>query len=135
MGAIPRALLVEDDTTIRKVYSLALRTAGYEVDEALDGAEGMTKILQGGYAIVLLDVMLPIHDGLEILRELKTRSSVQPNGPIILLSTLTKQEVINEGIALGAATYLEKSAITPNMLLACIQETLDGKPPPAPNFG
>ncbi len=135
MGTPQKALLIEDDTTIRKVYSLALRTAGYVVDEAEDGGTGMAKILQGGYAVVLLDVMLPIHDGLEILRELKTRHATQPNGPIILLSTLTKQEVINEGMNLGAATYLEKSAITPNMLLACIQQTLDGKPPPAPNFG
>lgn len=134
MGTPLKALLVEDDATIRKVYALALRTNGYTVDEAADGREGMAKILAGGYTVVLLDVMLPVHDGLEILRELKTRHAKEPNGPIILLSTLTKQEVINEGMALGAATYLEKSAVTPNMLLACVQQTLGGNPPPAPTL-
>ena len=67
-----KILLVDDDQFIREIYEELLKKAGYEVDTAVDGKEGYEKILNGGYNLILLDVMLPFLDGIGILDELTT---------------------------------------------------------------
>lgn len=126
-----KVLLVEDDTFTRELYEEVLKDAGYIVDTGVDGVEGLTKLKTGGYSIVLLDVMMPKMDGLDVLRDLKNDPPKTPNGPIVLLTNLTHDPIINMAYGLGVKAHLIKSDITPGELLENIQKYLgDTKKPP-----
>jgi len=81
-----KILLIEDDQTLQELYKELLEDAGFTVQVAKDGDEGLSGLMKGGYALVLLDVMLPRKDGIAILKEMKKSKSLQPNGPIVLLT-------------------------------------------------
>lgn len=112
-----KILIVEDDQFIREFYEELFRDEGYSVDTAIDGEIALTKIKQGGWNIILLDIMLPKIDGLQILKELKVQPPASSNGPIIVLTNLGNDTVINQAFNLGAAGYLIKSAINPEEIL------------------
>ncbi len=113
-----RLLVVEDDQFLRELYEQLLKEAGYDVELAADGQEGLDKVTAGGFDLVLLDIMLPKMDGLEILRRLKTNSPKKPNGPVVLLTNLGQDSIIKEGFSLGASGYLIKSAMNPDQVLS-----------------
>ncbi|OGY26309.1 MAG: hypothetical protein A2Z24_00070 [Candidatus Woykebacteria bacterium RBG_16_44_10] len=112
-----RILVVEDDQFLRELYNELLRDEGYEVDLAPDGEDGLAKILKGGYDLVLLDIMLPKIDGLEVLRRVKKQTTQTPNGAVVLLTNLGQDSIIKEGFNLGASGYLIKSAMNPDQVL------------------
>ena len=112
-----RILVVEDDQFLRELYDELLREEGYEVDLASDGQEGLDKATAGGYNLVLLDIMLPKIDGLDVLRKLKAAPPKKPNGPTVLLTNLGQDSIIKEGFTLGASGYLIKSAMNPDQVL------------------
>ena len=101
---------------MRELYSEILRDSGFSVLEAVDGSSGLEKALAGGYDLLLLDIMLPKVDGLEILRQLKQRPAFQTI-PVILLTNLGRDTFIKDGFALGADAYLIKSSLTPNQVV------------------
>jgi len=123
-NASKRILIVEDDQFLREFYQELLQAEGYNVDVAPDGEIGSQKVLLGGYSIVLLDIMLPKKDGLQVLRDLKVATPKQANGPIVVLTNLGQDEVIKQAFALGAAGFLIKSAMNPNEVLQEIKSYL-----------
>ena len=120
-----RILVVEDDQFLRELYNELLRDEGYDVDLAPDGEEGLAKILKGGYDLVLLDIMLPKIDGLEVLRRVKKQTTQTPNGAVVLLTNLGQDSIIKEGFNLGASGYLIKSAMSPDQVLAEVKVFLN----------
>ncbi|HEX7455904.1 MAG TPA: response regulator [Candidatus Nanoarchaeia archaeon] len=116
-----RILVVEDDQFLRELYDELLREEGYEVDLSTDGEEGLSKMLKGGYDLVLLDIMLPKVDGLEVLRRVGKQRPEKPNGSIVLLTNLGQDSIIKEGFDLGASGYLIKSAMNPDQVLSEIK--------------
>ena len=120
-----RILVVEDDQFLRELYNELLRDEGYDVDLAPDGEEGLAKILKGGYDLVLLDIMLPKIDGLEVLRRVKKQTTQTPNGSVVLLTNLGQDSIIKEGFNLGASGYLIKSAMNPDQVLAEVKVFLN----------
>lgn len=120
-----KILLIDDDKDIQDIYSEFLTQAGYKVDSAHDGQEGLSKILQGGYDLIILDIMMPKIDGLGILRKLKEDPPQNIyNGPIIVLSALDQEYVVNQAMELGAKGFLSKSGLTPDQALTKISEFL-----------
>lgn len=119
-------LVVDDDPDMREIYGEFLAGAGYKVDFATDGQEGLTKILQGGYDLILLDIMMPKIDGLGILRRLQEipPPSTVYNGPIVVLSSLDQDYIVEEAKNLGAKGFLSKSGMTPDQALNKISEFL-----------
>lgn len=113
-----RLLVVEDDQFLRELYDQLLKEEGYDVEIAEDGGVGLEKISEGGFDLVLLDIMLPKIDGLEILKKLKSNGPKKPNGPVVLLTNLGQDSIIKEGFSLGASGYLIKSAMNPDQVLA-----------------
>ncbi len=111
-----KILIVEDDEFLREVYVETLKDEGYTVDIAVDGSEGLEKIKQGGYDLVLLDIIMPKMDGLEVMRRIKAEGNANPNKCIIFLTNLDKDEEIKEALKLGDG-YLIKSQLTPGDLL------------------
>jgi DNA-binding response OmpR family regulator len=100
----PRILLVDDEQPIQTLLSFPLQRDGYEVVQASDGREALTRFSEQTFDLVVLDVMLPKMDGLEVCRRLRARSSV----PIIMLTA--KSEEIDKvlGLELGADDYITK---------------------------
>jgi DNA-binding response OmpR family regulator len=99
-----RILLVDDEQTILTLLSYPLRKDGFEVVVAADGREALARFGEGSFDLVVLDVMMPNLDGLEVCRRLRARSSV----PIIMLTA--KSEEIDKvlGLELGADDYITK---------------------------
>ncbi len=119
-----RILVVEDDQFLREFYQELLMGEGYQVDVAADGEIASQKVHEGGFNLVLLDIMLPKKDGLQILRDLKTQPPKVANGPVVALTNLGHDEVIKQCFDLGASGYLIKSALNPDQVLAEIHAYL-----------
>ena len=100
----PRILLVDDEQPIQTLLSFPLQRDGYDVVQASDGREALTRFAEQTFDLVVLDVMMPRMDGLEVCRRLRARSSV----PIIMLTA--KSEEIDKvlGLELGADDYITK---------------------------
>lgn len=119
-----RLLLIEDDEFTRSLYQDVFTDAGFTVDTAPDGELGLTKLREGGYGIVLLDVMMPKLDGLGVLQGLKDQPAKSSNGPIILLTNLAHDPVVDEALKNGAKTYLVKADHNPDELVAKVKSFL-----------
>lgn len=121
MSMTHKLLVVDDDEYIRELYEEILKDAGFAVETAVDGEQGLQKIKKGSYDLVLLDVMMPKRDGIEVLRELHTEKSATR---VILLTNLAHDPVMKEGLSLGALAYLIKADMTPDQLLAKVRSFL-----------
>lgn len=119
-----KILIVEDEKYLRELYVEMLEEEGYSVDSKADGKDGYVAIKKGGYDLVLLDVMLPGIDGLEILKRIKDSPSEKPNKNIVLLTNLSMDLSISRGIALGIQGYLIKSDLTPGEFVEKVREYL-----------
>ncbi len=111
-----RILIVEDEEYLRELYQEVLSDQGYFVDTAENGNEGLTKIQQGGWDLVMLDIILPGIDGISIMRQIKSAPPKLPNKKIIFLTNLDKDKEMQEGLSLGDG-YFIKSQITPGNLV------------------
>jgi DNA-binding response OmpR family regulator len=107
-----RVLLVEDDASIREVASLGLTQAGFRVTAAPDGREGLVRFRQGQFDLVVLDVMLPGLDGLEVCRAIRRESQV----PVVFLSARSDTLDVVVGLELGADDYLTKPFELPELV-------------------
>ena len=99
-----RILLVDDEQAIQTLLSYPLRKAGYEVVLASDGREALARFGEQDFDLVVLDVMMPRLDGLEVCRRLRARSAV----PIIMLTAKTEEIDKVLGLELGADDYITK---------------------------
>ncbi len=109
-----RVLFVEDDPSIREVTSLGLRGTGLRVDTAADGREALDHFRAEPYELVVLDVMLPEVDGLEVCREIRRSSRV----PILMLSARSDTVDVVVGLELGADDYVTKPFEMPKQRVA-----------------
>lgn len=100
-----RILVVEDEARIRAFIARAFQAEGFSVDVVADGEEGLSRALTGSYAFVILDLLLPGRDGLDVLRDLQTH---RPELPVLILSARTDLATKLQGFALGAVDYLDK---------------------------
>jgi DNA-binding response OmpR family regulator len=100
-----RLLVVEDETRIRSFLGRALTVEGFEVDEAADGEQGLQAALTHDYDLVILDLLLPGRDGLDVLRELHDR---RPDMPVLILSARSELPTKLRSFELGAADYMAK---------------------------
>jgi DNA-binding response OmpR family regulator len=98
-------LLIEDYLPLRKSLSRGLRDAGFAVDEAGDGEEGLWYARTGGYDVIILDLMLPKMDGLTVLRKLRHQGK---QTPVLILTARDALEDRVRGLDLGGDDYLVK---------------------------
>jgi two-component system, OmpR family, response regulator MtrA len=107
-----RILLVEDDASIREITTIGLRNAGFEVDTAADGQEGLDRFRAAAYDLVLLDVMLPRLDGLEVARVIRRTSTV----PVVMLTARADTIDVVVGLEAGADDYVRKPFEVPELV-------------------
>lgn len=128
-----KVLLVEDEEMIRDLYARQLTKAGFLVNAVGNGEDGVKALNEQAYDLLLLDIMLPGMNGLQVLRDFKVKN---PNSKmaIIMLTNLGQESVIKEGFDLGANAYLIKTSYTPDQIITEVRNVLEGKPtnpPPA----
>jgi CheY-like chemotaxis protein len=118
-------LVVDDDASNRDMLARRLTRLGYTVRKAEDGAAALAQVKTGSLDVILLDVMMPGMDGLEVLRVLKS-SADWKDVPVIMLSGIDTMETIGRCIELGAEDYLSKP-FEPFLLRTRIGASLEKK--------
>jgi len=116
----PRIVVVEDEPAIRRGVADVLRLSGYEVAEAGDGDRGLAEASRPDIDLLLLDLMLPRKDGLEVLRELR---QVRPALPVIILTARGGEDDRVRGLKMGADDYVVKP-FSARELLARVEAVL-----------
>jgi two-component system response regulator MtrA len=107
-----RILLVEDDPSIREVTAIGLRNAGFSVETASDGREGLDRFEHEPFDLVLLDVMLPRLDGLEVARAIRRTSTI----PVVMLTARADTLDVVVGLEAGADDYVRKPFEVPELV-------------------
>ena len=123
---VARVLVVEDERTVSEVVERYLRREGYEVAVAADGAEGLRLAKEWVPELVVLDLMLPEVDGLEVCRQLRKESQV----PIIMLTARGEETDRVVGLEIGADDYMVKP-FSPRELVARVKSVLRRSATPA----
>ncbi len=114
-------LLVEDDLFVRDLYVRTLKRAGYNVEAAIDGEEGFNKLHEIHPDLVLLDIMLPKMNGIELLKKAKQDDAVK-DIPIFLLTNLGQDTIIQDAFHIGAAGYILKARLLPQEVISYVNE-------------
>jgi DNA-binding response OmpR family regulator len=123
-----RIVVIEDEHPIRRGVADALRASGYEVAEAADGAVGEAEAARPGVALVLLDLLLPRRNGLDVLAAVRR---LRPTLPVIILTARGSEDDRVRGLKLGADDYVVKP-FSARELLARVEAVLRRTPVPPP---
>ncbi len=121
-----RVLLIEDDPLMVRMYQRKLVNDGYEAMVAVDGEDGLVKVRSFRPDLVLLDIMMPKLNGLQVLERLKSDPTTAKTPVVILTNLGGTQDDIERGLDLGAVAYLVKSAYRPDEVIAKVKEVLEG---------
>lgn len=111
-----RILLIEDEKEISNLYKELLSSSGFEVNTAFDGETGYEIAKKGDWDVLLLDIMLPNKDGLEILSQINSEGLTNTK-KVVILSNIENSEVSKKSESLGALRYVIKSDIKPSDLI------------------
>jgi DNA-binding response OmpR family regulator len=98
-------LIIEDEVKVASFISRGLEEEGYRVDVANDGRQGLDQLKESSYDIVLLDLMIPEIDGLEVLREVRSWGM---NTPVLIITAKSSKEDVVKGLDTGSDDYLTK---------------------------
>ena len=102
-----RILLVDDSASVRTVAGIALRGAGYEVVEAANGQEGLSRLNGERIHLIISDVNMPVLDGIGFLKEVKKHPNYKFT-PVIMLTTEAGDDMKQQGKAAGAKAWITK---------------------------
>jgi two-component system chemotaxis response regulator CheY len=116
-----KLLIVEDDIFFQKFYKTQLETQGFQVEVAVNGNEGLEKIKSFQPDVILLDIIMPIKDGFEVLETLAQEGTIK-NLSILVFSTLGQEKDVQRAMELGAKGYINKSFFDFNALVSKIKE-------------
>ena len=118
-----RILAVDDSNSLRRIAVHTLVDAGHEVVEAVDGGEGLEKARDDRFDLALLDLNMPVMDGISLTRELRALDGYGST-PILILTTESAPDRKAEGKAAGATGWLVKP-FSPSRLLSIVSQVLD----------
>jgi CheY-like chemotaxis protein len=118
-----KVLIVEDDPFIRNVYEKILSKDNHDVKTAKDGQEGIEVAASHEPDLIILDMMMPVLDGIQFLEAYDIKGS-HPDVKVIVLSNIMSQDKINRAIELGAVNYKTKAMFSPREMIDLVQQTL-----------
>lgn len=118
-----KILIIEDEVVLLKVLAEKFENEKFEVEMAEDGEEAMLKVRASKPDMILLDIILPKKDGIEVLKEIKSDPELK-DIPVIIISNLGSDEKIKETLELGAVDYLIKTQHPINEVVEKVQEHL-----------
>lgn len=107
-----RVLIIDDYQEIRDLYTEILENQGHQVEAVESADEGVTKILKGGYNLILLDLLMPEKNGVWVLEQIQGKTPKKPNGKILIMSfenhSQETQNLIKEALKKGATAFIDK---------------------------
>jgi DNA-binding response OmpR family regulator len=118
-----KIVLIEDDEFIREMYETEIGAAGFKVSAFGTGKEGLAAIRSETFDLLLLDIMLPDTNGLDILKMIKADEKTK-GLKVVLLTNLGQDSVMKEGFSLGADGYLVKVSYNPDQVVAEVKNFL-----------
>lgn len=124
-------LLVDDDLTLREMYSERLKAEGFVVEMAMDGEEALSKATEMHPNIILLDIMMPKINGLDVLKKLREQEDTKAI-PVIVLTALIQDREKMESITRGADDYIVKSETMPGEVIQKVKNLLMRDPDAEP---
>lgn len=119
----PKVLIVEDDEALLNLYIKKFSSCGFEVVAAEDGGKGVERAKESLPDAVVLDVMLPVMNGFEVLKKLKQDQSTC-NIPVVILSNYGEMPNVTEGLMGGAVEYLIKVEHTPEEVVEVVNDAI-----------
>ncbi len=118
-----KILVVDDENLVRKSLAKSLSLAGYDVDEAVDGKEGLEKALAGHPDLIISDIRMPELDGLQMLDRLRV-DEWGKQVPVIILSSDETTSSVNQALVAGVTVYLSKNTLNPDTITQQIKAAL-----------
>lgn len=118
-----RILLIEDNEYMGRMYQNLLSLENYLVSWARDGEEGLEKASSLKPNLILLDVIMPKINGIQVLQKLKDSDDTK-NIPVVILTVIGEQDIIDRALKLGAEGYIIKSTVDLNQLISEIKSYL-----------
>jgi len=131
-----KILIVEDDTILSDLYLNTFNFGGFDTYIAKNGLEGFDKVNEVKPDVILLDIMMPKMNGIDLLKKLKEQEASK-NIPIAILSNFSDESLAKEAMANGALAYIIKSEHEPAEIIQMVKDILNGtfvqkQTPPAP---
>jgi len=120
-----KILIVEDDPLMSRMYQKIFTFENYEVEMAGDGQEGLDKARASKPTLILMDIMMPVMNGLEALEKLKADPETKAI-PVIMLTNLAGQQDAEAALSKGAIKYIVKSEYEPKDVTNMVKEILAG---------
>jgi len=111
-----KILVVEDEDLLRESYRIIISTEPYDVDTAKNGQEALDKCAEKTYDLILLDLMMPVLDGVGFLERFDN-----PDTKVVILSNLSTGEVLEKALKLGADSNIIKASLSPRDLLSKVR--------------
>lgn len=121
---IPTVLIVEDETPLRKALARKLSSSGFEVREARDGEEGLNLALHEHPDLILLDIIMPVMDGLTMLKKMRA-DEWGKTARVIILTNLSDEGASQQSLENGALDFLVKAAWTMDDVLLRVRAVLE----------
>ncbi len=121
-----KILIIEDDFYISDIYEKAFTAGGYDVSTAADGEEGVLKAASGTYDVILVDIMLPKMNGIDVLRRLREVGATGET-PIFMTTNLGQDNILKEAFKIGADGYFIKAQLRPVNLVSEINKFFEDR--------
>lgn len=121
-----KVLIVEDDLPLLDLYDKKFTSKGFLVVRAEDGEKGVEAAIDNNPDAIVLDIMLPVMNGFEVLRRIK-KSDDTKNIPVVILSNYGEMPNITEGLLSGAVEYLIKVEHTPEEVVEIVTDAISEK--------
>lgn len=118
-----KILIVEDEPTLREAYHMILTTQPYVVDTAENGKQALEKCNDQEYDLILLDIMMPVMDGVEFMK--KFAASAPEKTRVIIMSNLSSGEELDTIMQLGAVQSALKASLSPKELISLVRYDLE----------
>lgn len=118
-----KILIIDDDPFILDMYVLKFKEVGFRIEIAKNGKDGLQKIIDAKPNVVLLDIVMPVMDGFEVLRHLAKEKKLEGT-KVILLTNLGQKDDVERGLKLGAKDYIIKAHFTPSQVVDKVKNVL-----------
>ncbi|MEI6350484.1 MAG: response regulator [Verrucomicrobiota bacterium] len=123
LNPLRKILIIDDDPFVAEIYKRQFELAGFEVDTALNGQEGFYRIFKTHPDAILLDLMLPGMNGIEIIKKFRVQRQYATL-PIIVLSNAYMTEMGSEAVRVGATSVFNKATVVPQDIIAAVESAL-----------
>ncbi len=118
-----KVCIIDDDPNLREIYLMKFKQEGFDVSLAINGEEGMQSIREKRPDIILLDLQMPVKNGVEVLQELAADSELSKI-PVIILTNIDNEDAFREVGKFETRFYLIKSLTTPQKAVDYVREVL-----------